>query len=152
MAERDTRIRRCVTVACPCCGRNNRVPMSGTGVVRCGSCHAPLPWIAEADDETFAEVAECVSLPVLVDLCTAWCGPCDRVSPALEQVAREMAGRVKLVKVDINRAPRTKARFGAQAVPSLLLICRGEVINRRAGSAPAAALRAWVESALAKAR
>jgi thioredoxin 2 len=139
------------TAACAHCGKRNRVPASGEGVIRCGNCHEPLPWIAKADDDTFADVAERSSVPVLVDLGTRSCGPCDRVSPALEQVAREMAGRVKLVKVDVSRCPKTKARFSAQAVPSLLVLRAGEVINRRAGSAPAAALRAWVESTLARA-
>lgn len=139
------------TAACACCGKRNRVPASGEGVVRCGNCHEPLPWIAEADDDSFADVAERSSVPVLVDLDARWCGPCDRVSPALEQVAREMAGRVKLVKVDVNRCPKTTARFSAQTVPSLLVLRAGEVVNPRAGSAPAAALRAWVENTLAMA-
>jgi thioredoxin 2 len=152
MAEHDAAARWFVTAVCLRCGRRNRVPVSGTGAVRCGDCRVPLPWIAEADDETFADVAEQASLPVLVDLYAVWCCPCDAVGPALEQVACEMAGRVKLVRVDINRAPRTKARFSAQAVPSLLLIRAGEVINRRAGSAPVDALRDWVESTLARVR
>lgn len=133
---------------CARCGRRNRVPACGEGFVCCGNCHEPLPWIAEADDDSFADVAERSSVPVLVDLTTRWCGPCDRVSPALERVARDLAGRVKLVRVDVGRCPRTKARFSAQAVPSLLVLRQGKVINRRAGSAPAAELRAWVEHTL----
>lgn len=136
------------TVTCAYCGRRNRVPASGEGVIRCDDCHAPLPWIVEADDDSFADLAEHSSVPVLVDLSARWCGPCDLVSPALEQVAREMAGRVKLVKVDVNRCPKTKARFSAQAVPSLLVLWAGAMVNRRAGSAPAAALRVWVEMTL----
>jgi thioredoxin 2 len=152
MAEQAATAQHDGTSACACCGKRNRVPASGEGVVRCANCHAPLPWIAEADDDSFADVAERSSVPVLVDLGARWCGPCDLISLALEQVARELAGRVKLVKVDINRCPKTKARFSAQAVPSLLVLRAGEVVNRRAGSAPAAALRAWVESTLAKGR
>jgi thioredoxin 2 len=52
-------------VTCPNCGRRNRVPAATAGIPRCGNCHQPLPWIAEADDVTFAEVAEAASLPVV---------------------------------------------------------------------------------------
>ena len=57
------------------------------------NCHPPLPWIADADDGDFADVVEKAAVPVLVDLWAPWCGPCRMVSPALEQVARELAGR-----------------------------------------------------------
>lgn len=149
MTEQAADFRHC-TVSCDHCGKRNRVPAVGPGIACCGNCHDPLAWIAEANDHTFAEVAEHASVPVLVDLRAASCSPCDRVSSALEQVAHEMAGRVKLVKVDIARAPKTRARFCAQAVPALLLM-RGElVIDRRTGAAPTAALRAWAERALSR--
>jgi thioredoxin 2 len=150
MAQEQAVTREQATVRCGNCGKLNRVPAAAEGVPRCGNCHQPLPWIVDADDNTFEEVAERASIPVLVDLWAAWCGPCRQVSPALEQVAQEMAGRIKLVKVDIDRSPQTQARFGVQAVPTLLLIREGKVIDRQAGAAPAAALRAWVEKTLAR--
>lgn len=82
----------------------------------------PLAWITEAGDADFAEVAEQAKPFVLVDLWATWCGPCRTVSPALERVAHELAGRVKLVKVDIDRSPRLAQRFQVQAVPTLLLL------------------------------
>jgi thioredoxin 2 len=136
-------------VVCPNCGRKNRVPAVGAGVPRCGNCHAQLPWIADAGDDDFAQVAEAAQVPVLVDLWATWCGPCRMVSPALERVATEMAGRLKLVKVDIDRAPRLAGRFAVQAVPTLLILDRGRVVARHAGAAAAPVLKAWVERSLA---
>jgi thioredoxin 2 len=135
-------------VTCPHCGRRNRVPAASGGVPHCGNCHKPLPWIADAGDETFAEVAERASIPVLVDLWAPWCGPCRMVSPALEQLAAEMAGRLKLVKVNVDESPTLQQRFGVQAIPTLLLVRDGQLVARQTGAAPAAALREWVTQAL----
>ena len=136
-------------VGCPSCGKRNRVPPAATGTPRCAQCHAPLPWIADAGDGDFADVAERSPLPVLLDLWAPWCGPCRMVSPALEELARSHAGRVKLVKVDVDTAPGTASRFDVRAVPTLLVLDRGRVVARQAGAAPAPALRSWLDGALA---
>ncbi|MFI1434248.1 thioredoxin [Streptomyces lydicus] len=140
---------RSKTVVCESCGRKNRVPAAGDGRPKCGNCGTPLPWIVEAGDDDFAEIAEQAAPVVLVDLWATWCGPCRRVSPALEQVARELAGEIKLVKVDVDQAPRLSQRFQVQAVPTLLLLDKGEAIARQAGAAPANVLRQWVEETVA---
>lgn len=135
-------------VTCPHCGKRNRVPAAADGLPRCANCHRWLPWIAEAGDRDFADVVEKASVPVLVDLWASWCGPCRRVSPALEQLAGERAGRLKLVKVDVDEAPAISQRFTVQAVPTLLILQRGQVLARQSGAAPAAALRNWLDQAL----
>jgi len=135
-------------VRCPHCGRRNRVPASAAGTPRCGNCHRPLPWIVDTGDEDFAEVAERASVPVLIDLWAPWCGPCRMVSPALEQLAAEMAGRLKLVKVNVDESPKLQQRFGVQAIPTLMVLRDGRVAARQAGAAPAPALRAWLEQTL----
>ena len=135
-------------ITCRNCGRRNRVPAAAPGIPRCGNCHQPLPWIADAGDDTFAEVAEAAPVPVVVDLWAPWCGPCRMVSPALARLADELAGRVKLVKVNVDESPTIQRRFSVQAIPTLMVLRHGQVAARRAGAAPAADLRAWVEAAI----
>ena len=137
-------------VPCVSCGKRNRVPAAASGAPRCAECKTPLPWVADAGDENFGSVAECAPIPVLVDLWAPWCGPCRLVSPALESLARQYAGRVKLVKVNVDEAPRTSQRFDVQGIPTLLVLRGGKVVSRQTGAAPEAALRGWLDRALAQ--
>jgi thioredoxin 2 len=139
---------RTATVTCPHCGKRNRVPAAASSVPKCGNCHQTLPWIADAGDDDFAEVAERSPVPVLVDLWATWCGPCRMVSPALERLATGRAGELKLVKVEVDSAPRLSQRFEVRAVPTLMVMRGGEVIARQAGAAPEPALRSWLDGAL----
>jgi thioredoxin 2 len=136
------------TVKCEHCGRTNRLPAVAEGSPRCGACGKPLPWIVDATDDDFAEIADKATVPVLVDMWATWCGPCRMVSPALERVAREFAGRIKLVKVDIDRSPNLAAAFTVRAVPTLLVLHRGKVVAERAGAVPLHELRSWVRQAV----
>lgn len=137
-------------IRCPNCGHKNRVPVAAGGRPHCGNCHKALPWIVDALDDTFAEVAEKADPPVIVDMWATWCGPCRMVSPVLERLAVERAGDVKLVKVDVDRAPRLSSRFTVQAVPTLLIMHHGRVIARQAGAAPVEVLRRWFDDAMQK--
>ena len=140
---------RTTTVRCEHCGKTNGVPAAATGSPRCGVCHKPLPWIVDASDEDFAQIAERATIHVLVDLWAPWCGPCRMVSPALEQLARQMAGQLKLVKVNIDSSPALAHRFAVQGIPTLLILDRGQELSRQVGAATAPALRSWVQQALA---
>jgi thioredoxin 2 len=133
---------------CPQCGQRNRVPAAASGTPRCGTCRTPLPWLAEAVDDDFAAVAEEAPVPVLLDLWATWCGPCRMVSPALERLAQAYAGRIKLVKVDVDRAPGLSRRFDVRSVPTLVVLDRGRVVARQSGAAPEPALRRWLDDAL----
>lgn len=134
-------------VSCGACATRNRVPGAATGTPRCGRCKTPLPWITDADDSTFASVAERSPLPVIVDLWAPWCGPCRTLGPILEQLAVEFAGHCKLVKVNVDDAPALSQRFDAGSIPTLLFMRDGRVVSRRVGAAPADQLRDWVRSA-----
>jgi thioredoxin 2 len=138
-------------MTCPGCGARNRVPGSAAGSPRCARCHQPLPWVVDADDETFGQIAEASRLPVVVDLWAPWCGPCRVVGPSLEQLARELAGRIKLVKVNVDHAPGVQRRFRVQGIPTLVLLREGREVSRKVGAAPLAELRAWLDSMTAAA-
>lgn len=135
-------------VACQNCGKKNRVPAAANGTPRCASCHEPLPWVADATDGDFTDIAEHSKVPVIVDLWAPWCGPCRMVSPVLETLARDYAGRVKLVKVNVDEAQGLARRFQAQSIPTLLLMRDGQVVDRQIGAAPESALRRWLDGAL----
>ena len=136
-------------VVCAECGTKNRVPAAANGTPRCAKCHTALPWLVDADDDSFDEVAVSANVPVLVDLWAPWCGPCKMVSPALDQVARDRAGQMKLVKVNVDEAPGVAQRFKVQGIPTLVVMDHGEVLDTQVGAAPEATLRAWLDRALA---
>lgn len=136
---------------CPNCRAKNRVPAAASGTPRCAKCKTGLPWVADADDASFSSVVEESAVPVLLDLWAPWCGPCRMVSPALETLARERAGQVKLVKVNVDDSPGLARRFDAMSIPTLLVLDRGRVVARQVGALPEHALRRWLEGALASA-
>jgi thioredoxin 2 len=135
-------------VRCPQCGQANRVPAAANGVPRCGNCHNPLPWMVDADDNLFEAAAEQATVPVLVDVWAPWCGPCRIVTPTLEHLARERAGKLKLVKVNADESPGVSQRFEVRAIPTLLLMDHGRVLARQIGALPEERLVAWLSDAL----
>jgi thioredoxin 2 len=133
---------------CSNCGAKNRVPAVAEGVPRCGNCSAPLRWMVDANDDEFRAVVDESSLPALVDVWAPWCGPCRMVSPALEKLAGELAGKLKLVKVNADDNPEVSRRFEVQAIPTLVLLDHGEVVDKQVGALPEQQLRSWLESTL----
>ena len=131
-------------VPCPACGQKNRVPATAGGSPACASCKRPLPWLVEATPDT-VDAALRAKVPVLVDLWAPWCGPCRMVAPILRQLAAERAGRLKVVKVNVDELPQVSARYGVQGIPTLLLLEGGREIARQVGAAPKAALTRWLD-------
>lgn len=144
----STETGRLEIIRCDNCGTNNRVPATASGVPRCGKCHSPLPWITEAGDNDFEKIAEAATIPVLVDLWAEWCGPCKMVTPTLEELAHQMAGQLKLVKVNVDSSPALARRYDVRGIPPLLLLRKGQVVSRQTGAAPKPVLKQWLDSSL----
>src|SRR2546421_216617 len=99
-------------VTCPACGQKNRVPSAAPPPPHCGKCGRPLPWVTESGSADFEAVAEKSPVPVVVDFWAPWCAPCRTVSPALGRLAEELAGRLKVVKVNTDSEEALASRFG----------------------------------------
>jgi thioredoxin 2 len=142
-------------IKCPACGTTNRVPRDkiaqGLRPV-CGKCKNPLPVDhvpLAVTDATFAEQVERSKVPVLVDAWAAWCGPCRALEPAIEQLATEMTGRVRVVKLNVDENPKTALRFNLRSIPTLLVFKDGREIDRIVGLRPKLEISQRLERAIA---
>jgi thioredoxin 2 len=139
---------------CPTCGKPNRIPashLSDTG--RCGSCKSPLPpqnEPLEVDDDTFGQVVAEATVPILTDFWAEWCGPCRMAAPEVRELAREMAGKALVLKVNTEENPQVAARFNVQSIPNFVVLRDGQVVFQRVGLAPRAEMRRWLEAARAR--
>jgi thioredoxin 2 len=129
-------------VRCPACGATNRVPQDrvaqGLAPI-CGRCKTQLPLSARpvtVTDASFAADVERSPLPVLVDAWAPWCGPCRTLAPAIDALAAEMAGQVRVVKLNVDDNPQTAARFNLRSIPTLLVFKGGREVDRMVGVQP----------------
>jgi thioredoxin 2 len=141
-------------IDCPSCGARNRVPLAKLEAGRnpvCGKCKRPLPVVTApmtVSDDTFAAAVEQSPLPVLVDAWAAWCGPCRAIAPIVDELATELAGRVRVAKLNVDENPLTSQRFALRSIPTLLLFKEGREVDRIVGAQPKAQIRQRLERAL----
>ncbi|MDI1243036.1 MAG: thioredoxin [bacterium] len=128
-----------LVIKCVSCGAKNRV-QPHAAVERkpiCGKCGVILPAPSMepviVTDANFAELVEGSPTAVLLDLWAAWCGPCRILAPTIEALARELAGRVVVGKLDVDANQRTAARFGVQSIPTLMIVKDGREVDRLVG-------------------
>ena len=102
---------------------------------------------AVSDDSFDADVLQSET-PVVVDFWAEWCGPCKQISPALEDIAQEMDGRLTIAKINVDDNPSTPAKYGVRGIPTLLLFKDGEVASMKVGALPKGKLMEWIEQSL----
>ncbi|MEO8499886.1 MAG: thioredoxin [Vicinamibacteria bacterium] len=148
-ANADTEVETSI-INCPSCGGANRVQreriLSGLNPV-CGHCKKTLAVDAApvtVSDATFAAEVLGHPRPVLVDLWAAWCAPCRMIAPALEEIAGEMMGKVRIAKLNVDENPQSHAGMQVSGIPTLVMFKGGKEVDRVVGALPAPQLRAWI--------
>jgi thioredoxin 2 len=154
--RRRLRMSDSALIPCPQCGAMNRVPQAklAEGLTpMCGQCKTPLATAAGplvVTDATFAADVERSPLPVLVDAWAPWCGPCRMVGPIVDELATELAGKVRVAKLNVDDNPTTAARFDVRSIPTMLVMVNGREVDRIVGALPKATLKRRLERALGR--
>lgn len=99
------------------------------------------------DDSNFKSDVLESDVPVVVDFWAEWCGPCKMIGPSLEELSDELAGKVKITKVNIDENPDIAAKYGVRSIPTLLMFKNGEPASMQVGAKPKGALADWINSA-----
>jgi thioredoxin 2 len=147
----ESLIRRCAG-----CGTQNRIPIAQLAASgRCGRCGtglAPSDQPIEPDLETFIRIVADCPVPVLVDFWARWCPPCRMVAPAVSRVAKRMAGKAIVLKVDTERHPQLAASFDVRAIPNFVVFSQGQRLRQHAGMVAEREMQDWLEQAAGRER
>jgi thioredoxin 2 len=133
---------------CPQCGAKNRLHSAPPDQIPiCGKCKGSLPWIVAGTDISFRKELE-TSTPVLVDFWAEWCAPCRMTGPVLEEIAKEKAGQIKIVKINVDQNPTTSGQFNIRSIPTLVLFKDGRPVETLVGAMSKQALLERLQSHL----
>jgi thioredoxin 2 len=145
-------------IRCPSCGATNRVSQEAKDKIErglapvCGRCKTPLSpdnQPVTVTDATFAAEVERSPVPVVLDVWAAWCGPCLMIAPVLDELASEMAGRVRFAKLNADENHATAARFNVRSLPTLLVLKEGREVDRIIGVQPKPEIARRIERVIA---
>jgi len=142
-----------VIVVCPSCGQGNRQAFGHLGDrTRCGRCKAelapPSGVVEILSTEVFSSLVRKSSVPVFVDFWAPWCGPCRRVAPEVEQLARLSAGEAVVTKVNTEALPELASQSQIQSIPTFVVFHRGVEAARTSGVMPASRLRDFIRQSI----
>ena len=148
---------RGVRTTCSACATTNRLAYAALDrEMRCGKCRATLSRpdapIEVHGAAIFDALVSTASVPIVVDFWAPWCGPCRMVAPELEKVARNLAGRVLVVKVNTDEEPELGERFRIRSIPTMMVFSDGREVARSSGARPAADIEALVREHILTAR
>ncbi len=102
----------------------------------------------QVSDQSFEQDVLKAEGPVLVDFWAEWCGPCKQIAPSLEEIAKEMGGKLTVAKVNIDENPQTPTQYGVRGIPTLMIFKDGQVAAMKVGALPKSKLVEWVEQSI----